>query len=502
MNLSDQKIKIYEDNEFNRKEHMSKSISSAKTKRVEFDILFGFVEFPSQKYAIFVTECEFVGYLMLKQSVWKPTKFVFEAIGSSSPQSSSDSDESCIYLMNKLFKTQSFYFSHYYDMTNSFQSFVSNNNVTSDPRFFVNQKFYSNFIKNFEEVQNNPHFWITMPVIMGLVKEERLESLTTNINIDSDSHSKDKKELLKKESIDMSFMIIARKEVYRLGTRFFSRGIDALGHVSNFAETEQILRIRKENDISTERVFSLLQIRGSIPIFWTQNPTLKYTPPVKVSENENSHYRSFKLHMTSLLKKYEKIVCINLVDKKGFQARIGQKFEDLFFSFKQNFKRPESINYVWFDYHHECKGMKVENCSKLMRDIDDQLEDFGYLEFEVSQSEHPLKVMSYQKGVVRTNCVDCLDRTNVVQSIIGRTSLLDLLSKNSIISPVDKSTDTKYLGGLPAKLERSFRDVWVLNGNTMSLLYAGTPALKTDFTKTGKRTFKGMIDDLNNSITR
>ena len=45
----------------------------------------------------------------------------------------------------------------------------------------------------------------------------------------------------------------------------------------------------------------------------------------------------------------------------------------------------------------------------------------------------PVKTLNYQKGVVRNNCVDCLDRTNVVQSIIGRTNLLAILHKNNII---------------------------------------------------------------------
>ena len=36
----------------------------------------------------------------------------------------------------------------------------------------------------------------------------------------------------------------------------------------------------------------------------------------------------------------------------------------------------------------------------------------------------------------------------------------------------------------------------------MSYLYTGTPALKTDFTRTGKRTMKGAFDDGVNSLTR
>lgn len=42
--------------------------------------------------------------------------------------------------------------------------------------------------------------------------------------------------------------------------------------------------------------------------------------------------------------------------------------------------------------------------------------------------------MNAQKGVFRTNCMDCLDRTNVVQSVIARKLLLQWLAKLGIMS--------------------------------------------------------------------
>ena len=36
-------------------------------------------------------------------------------------------------------------------------------------------------------------------------------------------------------------------------------------------------------------------------------------------------------------------------------------------------------------------------------------------------------VVSVQQGVFRTNCIDCLDRTNVVQSMLAHKSLQDQL---------------------------------------------------------------------------
>lgn len=54
----------------------------------------------------------------------------------------------------------------------------------------------------------------------------------------------------------------------------------------------------------------------------------------------------------------------------------------------------------------------------------------------------------------------------------------------------------------PHELEVIFRDIWTLNADTVSLLYTGTGALKTDSTKKGKRTMMGALVDGQRSITR
>ena len=44
--------------------------------------------------------------------------------------------------------------------------------------------------------------------------------------------------------------------------------------------------------------------------------------------------------------------------------------------------------------------------------------------------------------------------------------------------------------------------VWANNADAISEQYAGTGALKTDYTRTGKRSFKGVLNDGLNSATR
>ena len=40
-----------------------------------------------------------------------------------------------------------------------------------------------------------------------------------------------------------------------------------------------------------------------------------------------------------------------------------------------------------------------------------------------------------QSGVVRTNCIDCLDRTNVVQALLGRKHLESVLRRLQLLQP-------------------------------------------------------------------
>ena len=101
---------------------------------------------------------------------------------------------------------------------------------------------------------------------------------------------------------------------------------------------------------------------------------------------------------------------------------------------------------------------------------------------------------------MRTNCMDCLDRTNVVQSVFSRNLLHTQLKSLGLTAGADLSSNP--FAEFPPALEKIFRNSWSDNADVMSYLYTGTPALKTDFTRTGKRTYRGAMDDGINSVTR
>ena len=55
---------------------------------------------------------------------------------------------------------------------------------------------------------------------------------------------------------------------------------------------------------------------------------------------------------------------------------------------------------------------------------------------------------------------------------------------------------------LPCQVEAKFKVMWANHGDDISLQYAGTGALKSGFTRTGKRTKMGLVDDGVKSLTR
>lgn len=127
--------------------------------------------------------------------------------------------------------------------------------------------------------------------------------------------------------------------------------------------------------------------------------------------------------------------------------------------------------------------MKFENVAILMDMLEPSLDSFGY---SVASSG---KLERKQTGVLRTNCMDCLDRTNVVQSAAARRALEIQLKSEGIDLSIQ--ADTQW-----------FNTLWADNGDAVSKQYASTAAMKGDFTRTRKRNYKGALTDAGLSISR
>ncbi|KAK3812014.1 MAG: SacI homology domain-containing protein, partial [Benniella sp.] len=294
------------------------------------------------------------------------------------------------------------------------------------------------------------------------------------------------------EDQPFEFTLISRRSRERSGLRYQRRGIDEDGHTANFVETEQLLRIVR-ND--SDHQVSFVQTRGSIPLFWAQSPyRLKPIPVLERTEQENQE--GFKKHVDSQLEQYGRQIFISLVEQHGREKIAGSAYTH----YVEKLANPQ-VRYIQFDFHEQCKGMKYENIERLIRDLEGPILELGYcwmtpIAGGSTKGGSSIEHLHEQKGVIRTNCMDCLDRTNVVQSAIGRYILNHQLLRLGIASFPEHGMSVYE------EFENIFNNVWANNGDAISREYAGTSALKGDFTRTGKRNLQGMINDATNSMAR
>lgn len=308
----------------------------------------------------------------------------------------------------------------------------------------------------------------------------------------------------------LSLILISRRSRHKAGTRYFSRGINEHGHVSNFNETEQLLLLNNHHPTTSSSSaippivgsgygslvdgggigdirFSFVQTRGSVPIYWAEINNLRYKPDLKILELSGSP-ESLKLHLDSQVNEYGTQYLINLVNQKGYELPIKNAFEKGLQGYTG-----DKVHYHYFDFHHECKGLRFDRVDKLVEGLDVELGEQGYFYHDVTTS--PSRPQHFQTSVVRTNCMDCLDRTNVVQSALGKWVLNNQLRQAGVLSVKESIEEHENFLGL-------FRSLWADNADVVSRAYSGTGALKTDYTRTGKRTKEGALQDGVNSVVR
>ena len=192
-----------------------------------------------------------------------------------------------------------------------------------------------------------------------------------------------------------------------------------------------------------------------------------------------------KKHFDDVLAAYGDATVVSLVEQEGREGIIGREFRERLSALSSS-----KIIYREFDVHRECKGMKYENIKKLIDSLELFLNRAGYYWSGTDG------LLISQKAVVRTNCMDCLDRTNVVQCAIARYMMNIQLLKLGLHSYPDKGI------GVYLDFEVKFNNAWANNGDAISIAYTNTSALKGDVTRTGKRKLMGVMNDGANSLYR
>jgi phosphatidylinositol 4-phosphatase len=216
-----------------------------------------------------------------------------------------------------------------------------------------------------------------------------------------------------------------------------------------------------------------------------------------------------KKHIFDLNNNYGSAILINLIDKKGDQLELGNAYNNIYNSIVFDFEPNNKPEFIWFDFHHNCRGMKYENLDILLSSeiFKKFLKEKEYFHAEIPSfynnmkkfnkknfAEKAIQILSIQKGVFRTNCIDCLDRTNIVQTLISRHLTHQIMLKFNICTK--KSYSGKVFQKFRTNFEKDFKNFWSNHGDVLSYSYSGTQAQKSDFTRTGKRTYFGVFKDM------
>ncbi|KAF5735890.1 phosphoinositide phosphatase family protein [Tripterygium wilfordii] len=259
------------------------------------------------------------------------------------------------------------------------------------------------------------------------------------------------------------------------GTRMWRRGADPDGYVANFVETEQIFQMKGFTA-------SFVQVRRSIPFLWEQIVDLTYKPEFEIVRHEEAPQVAER-HFLDMRKKYGSVLAVDLVNKHG--RRLSEKYANA-----MQHILSDDVRYLHFDFHQVCGHIHFERLSILYEQIVDVLKKNWY--FLLNEKGEKMKE---QLGVVRTNCIDCLDRTNVTQSMIGQIMLETQLRRIGVFGAEETISSHP-------NFDESFKILWANHGDEISIQYSGTPALKGDFVRCGQRTAQGILRDGWNALAR
>ncbi|KAJ9450507.1 Polyphosphoinositide phosphatase [Diplonema papillatum] len=269
--------------------------------------------------------------------------------------------------------------------------------------------------------------------------------------------------------VKIRLILIARRSRYFAGTRYLKRGISEEGHVANHIETEQIVYDASSLALcGTLGYFSsFVQLRGSIPIYWYQSTeeqrVHKIRPPIKLGRSDPG-YAATKLHFSHLMCSYgTPIIAVDLLKQKEKVAResiLGAEYSHVVDAINKEIPKRHAIGYIAWDFRHASR-LRDKVANEMTSIAEESLLKTGF--FTTGPT-------SEQRGIVRTNCVDCLDRTNLAQFFVGKCALGQQLQYLGVANKDFPIVDQLKVTG-------AIFDQYIIMGDRIALQYGGSRAV-------------------------
>ncbi|KAE8395729.1 SacI homology domain-containing protein [Aspergillus alliaceus] len=369
-----------------------------------------------------------------------------------------------IAILNNLDLTRSFYFSYSYDITHTLQRNICRERKAHQdgcPKPFQ-QDYNTMFIWNHHLLSpalanlKNPYEWC-LPIIHGYVEQAKMSVYGRLVYI----------------------TIIARRSRFFAGARFLKRGANDLGYVANDVETEQIVSEMTTTsfhsagpDLYANPLYtSYVQHRGSIPLYWTQeNSGVSPKPDIELNLVD-PFYSAAALHFDNLFERYgAPIYVLNLIksrERTPRESKLLKEYTNAIDYLNQFLPEDKKLIYKPWDMSRAAKSRDQDVIGTLEEIAGEIIPKTGFF-----KNGHDVESgLRLQNGIARTNCIDCLDRTNAAQFVIGKRAFGHQLHALGIIqgTTVEYDTDAVNL----------FTDMWHDHGDTIAIQYGGSHLVNT-----------------------
>ncbi|KAJ4966904.1 hypothetical protein NE237_018753 [Protea cynaroides] len=412
-------------------------------------------------------------------------------------------------LLSSVDLTKDFFYSYMYPIMQSLQKNVLAMGEERMP--YENIFVWNTYLTQSIRSRCNNTFW-TIALVHGYFKQVRLSFFGR----------------------EFSVVLVSRRSRHFAGTRYLKRGVNDLGRVANDVETEQIV-LDEEAGSCKGKMSSVLQMRGSIPLFWSQDGSRFRPKPDIILQRYDPTYEATKLHFEDLASRYgNPIIILNLiktVEKRPREMMLRREFANAVGYLNQILLEENHLKFIHWDYHkfaksksanvlavlgavasealdltgfyYSGKPVNVKRSTQISRTSMARDTSLGFLgansadlgRMESSNSEtltsfinrdrdseynqqsrkndHAGTAPRFQSGVLRTNCIDCLDRTNVAQCAYGLAALGRQLHAMGLTNMPKVDPDSSIAAVL--------RDMYLSMGDALAQQYGGSAALNKVF---------------------
>ncbi|EZG06676.1 hypothetical protein H106_03814 [Trichophyton rubrum CBS 735.88] len=390
-------------------------------------------------------------------------------------------------VMNNIDLTRSFYFSYSYNISRTLQDNIvaerqairseQKNRGNGDPNsmFVWNQYLLNPVIK----LLKNAFDWF-LPITHGYVDQSAISIYGRLVYL----------------------TLIARRSRFFAGARYLKRGVNDLGYVANDVETEQIVSDMLTTSFhapgpelyANPQYTSYVQHRGSIPLAWTQDST-GVTPKPDISLSVvDPFYSAAALHFNNLFERYgSPVYVLNLIkarEKIPRESKLLTEYTNAVNYLNQFLPDDKKIIYRAWDMSRASKSRDQDVIGTLESIADDIIPKTGFFR----NGEDGASGLRMQNGVARTNCIDCLDRTNAAQFVIAKRALGYQLQALGLIDHTYIDYDTDAIN--------TFTNMWHGHGDTIAVQYGGSHLVNTMATYRKLNQWTGHSRDMVESFKR